>query len=101
MFLERLSGEKKNNLLEIGAGTGIDGKFFKDNGFDVTCIDLSEVMVRFCRDKDLNATVMDLYNLDFPDRQFDAVYALNCLLHVPKHDIRKVFIEISRVLKED
>jgi SAM-dependent methyltransferase len=100
-FLDFLTEEEKRKLLEIGAGTGIDGKFFMDNGFDVTCIDLSQEMVRFCKDKGLRAMVMDFYSLDFPNRHFDAVYALNCLLHVPKQDIHQVFNEINRVLKDN
>ncbi|MEC0373137.1 class I SAM-dependent methyltransferase [Paenibacillus chibensis] len=43
--------------------------------------------------------VMDFYNLDFADRSFDAVYAMNCLLHVPKTQPPGVPRETKRVLK--
>lgn len=98
-FLERLQQEGKTSLLEIGAGPGIDGRFFQDNGLSVTCTDLSSEMVRLCRAKGLDAHVMDFLNLDFPDGRFDAVYALNCLLHVPKATLPDVLQSIRRVLK--
>jgi ubiquinone/menaquinone biosynthesis C-methylase UbiE len=42
---------------------------------------------------------MSFYNLNFPNNHFDSIYALNCLLHVPKKDIKRVLNEIKRVLK--
>ncbi len=77
-------------LLEIGAGTGKDGAFFRDQGLDVVCTDLSPAMVWHCQAKGLMAYAMDFLNLDFPPTSFDAVYALNCLLHVPKRDLPAV-----------
>ncbi|GIP34676.1 hypothetical protein J2TS4_38860 [Paenibacillus sp. J2TS4] len=65
----------------------------------MTCIDLSSEMVRFCKAKGLDAHVMDFYELDFPEGAFDAVYALNCLLHVPNHEMGVVLSGIRRVLK--
>lgn len=56
-------------------------------------------MIKLCRDKGLNARVMSFYNLDFPNYHFDSIWALNCLLHVPKEDMKKVLSEIKRVLK--
>ncbi|MDR9855793.1 8-oxo-dGTP diphosphatase MutT [Paenibacillus sp. VCA1] len=88
-----------HSVLEIGAGPGRDSLFFKKHGFDVTAVDLSEEMVRLCRQKGLSARVMDFYHLEFADRSFDAVYAMNCLLHVPKAQLPGVLTEIKRVLK--
>jgi SAM-dependent methyltransferase len=44
---------------------------------------------------------MDLYDLQFEDAAFDAVHALNCLLHVSKADIGDVLLGIRRVMKPD
>lgn len=100
-FLNLLKQENKRSLLEIGAGAGTDSIYFKNNGIEVRCIDLSHEMIRYCKEKGLAAQVMDFYDLDFDDHSFDAVYALNCLLHVPKADIHRVFEEIKRVLKPE
>ena len=98
-FLDLLRQEQKTTLLEIGAGTGRDSLFFQEQGFQVTCTDLSPAMVEHCRQKGLNAQVMDFRYLDFPAERFDAVYALNCLLHVPNSDLPAVLQQIQRVLK--
>lgn len=98
-FLSHLQGENAASLLEIGAGTGRDSIFFKQQGLDVICGDLSEEMVKLCHDKGLIAQVMDFYDLQFLDQSFDAVYALNCLLHVPKANLASVLKEIHRVMR--
>jgi SAM-dependent methyltransferase len=98
-FLGYLQREGKQRLLEIGAGTGHDSVFFRDQGLDVTCTDLSPAMVARCRAKGLTAHVMDFLHLDFPAESFDAVYALNCLLHVPKADLPAVLARIAALLR--
>ena len=42
---------------------------------------------------------MDFLNLDFPNDHFDAVFGLNCLLHVPKAELPGILQAIWRVLK--
>ncbi len=97
--LSMLRAEEAHVLLEIGAGPGHYGAFFRDNGLDVTCTDLSPEMVRLCRDKGLKAHVMDFLHLDFPAASFDAVFAMNCLLHVPSADLERVLASIRRLLR--
>jgi len=98
-FLSLLQKEGKQKLLEIGAGTGQNGKFFQENGLRVVCTDLSSENVRLCRDKGLTAYAMDFLKLDFPESSFDAAFALNCLLHVPSQDLPQVLLAVHDVLK--
>jgi SAM-dependent methyltransferase len=98
-FLTLLKSERKQSLLEIGAGHGRDSKFFQDNGFQVSCIDLSPEMVKLCQQKGLNARVMDMIDLDFPADSFGAIYSLNGLLHLSKTELPTVLQNIRRVLK--
>jgi SAM-dependent methyltransferase len=98
-FLTLLQSKNKKSLLEIGAGTGKDSKFFQDVGLNATCIDLSPEMIKLCQQKGLSAQVMDMTELDFPPDSFDAVYALNSLLHIPKAEFRIVLGNIKRILK--
>jgi SAM-dependent methyltransferase len=97
-FLSLLQSKGKRTILEIGAGTGRDSKFFQDMGMDVTCIDMSTEMIKFCQQKGLSAHVMDMVHLDFPPNSFDAVYSLNSLLHIPKVEFRIVLENVKRVL---
>ena len=97
-FLLLLQQQHTRTLLELGAGTGRDGQFFQDHGLEVTCIDLSPAMVDLCRQKGLTASVMDFGDLHFPASSFEAVYALNCLLHLPKNELPTVLQLIDTVL---
>ena len=97
-FLSHLRARGLDRLLEIGAGTGRDGRFFADEGREVTCIDLSPAMIQLCRDKELKALVMDVAELSFVDGSVDAVYSFNSLLHLPKAELPAVLREIRRVL---
>lgn len=98
-FFDRLRSEGMHRLLEIGAGTGQDSEFFRNGDLDVIATDLSPAMVDRCRAKGLDARVMDFMNLDFPEESFDAVYAMNCLLHVPNTDLPAVLDTIRALLR--
>lgn len=97
-FLDLLKREQKQSLLEVGAGAGTDSLFFQENGLRVTCTDLSPAMIELCRAKGLEAYVMDFLSLDFPPASFDAIYALNCLLHVPTDDLPRVLEKLRSLL---
>ena len=98
-FLSLLQAEGKRSLLEIGGGPGHFAAFFRAAGLDVVMTDLSPAMVRLAQAKGLDARVMDFLSLDFPPAAFDAVFALNCLLHVPSADLPRVLAAIHRVLR--
>jgi SAM-dependent methyltransferase len=98
-FLRRLRDEGCQRLLELGAGTGQDSVFFAGHGLQVVATDLSPKMVACCREKGLDARVMDLLHLDFPAESFDAIYTLNCLLHVPNADLPAAGEVIASVLR--
>ncbi len=96
-FRERLAPGAR--LLEIGAGTGQDSSYFQQEGFDVVAADLSTAMVERCRAKGIEAHVMDFLHLDFPAGAFDALFAMNCLLHVPNHDLPAVLAVVRSILR--
>jgi SAM-dependent methyltransferase len=100
-FLSLLIEAQKKTLLEIGAGPGRDSQFFQDHGLQTTAIDLSPAMVELCRQKGLTALVMDVGDLQFPPASFDAVYSLNCLLHLPKVEIPAILRQINALLTAD
>jgi SAM-dependent methyltransferase len=98
-FLRRLQDEDLGRLLEIGAGTGQDSAYFISQGLSVQATDLSPEMVARCREKGIDAHVMDFLHLDFPPSSFDAVWAMNCLLHVPNADLPQVLSAIAGLLR--
>lgn len=97
MFRDRLAPGAR--LLEIGAGTGHDGAYLRQEGFAVVATDLSAAMVEHCQAKGIEAHVMDFLHLNFPAGSFDAVFAMNCLLHVPNHDLPAALAAVRAVLR--
>jgi SAM-dependent methyltransferase len=97
-FLDRLRAVEASSLLEIGAGTGHDSRFFADAGLDVTAVDIAPEHVERCRAKGLRAEVRDVLNLGFAPGSFDAVWSMNCLLHVPDKDLPAALRAIHDVL---
>lgn len=98
-FLYYAKKEDKHSLIDVGSGAGQYGKYLKDHGLEVTCVDLSEELVKICREKGLESYVMDFYNLNFEEEKFDLAWSLNTLLHVTKSSFEDVLKNIKRILK--
>lgn len=98
-FLERLLAEGHRSVLDLGAGPGADGRRFREAGVRTVCGDLSVRMARLCRHKGLVALVLDAAALPFADGSFDAVWAMNSLLHVPRRELAGVLGGIRRVMR--
>ncbi|MCA2213014.1 class I SAM-dependent methyltransferase [Jidongwangia harbinensis] len=98
-FLDRLRVAEARSLLEIGAGTGQDAAFFAAAGLRVVALDASPEMVARCRGKGLEAHVRDARRPGFPPASFDAVFTLNCLLHVPNADLPEVLRAVRDVVR--
>ena len=100
-FLRFLKAEGRETLLEIGCGHGQDAQFFQSQGFRVLAVDNTPAMVKLTAEKGVPAQVLDCYNLGEINECFDAVYTMNCLLHIPKRDIDQVLRLISERLNEN
>ena len=98
-FWAWMQGETRLDLIEIGAGVGVTSRWFADRGARVVATDLSPAQVELCRAKQLTAQVADMYDLPFPDDSFDALWAMNCVHHVPNADFDGVLAEMTRVLR--
>ena len=99
-FLRFLKGEGRKTLLEIGCGPGQDAHFFQTHGFRVLAVDNTPTMVELTKEKGVPAHLIDCYNLDKINERFDAVYTMNCLLHIPKQDFDQVLRLIANRLNE-
>ena len=99
-FLKLLKVEERETLLEIGCGHGHDAQFFQSQGLRVLAVDNTPTMVKLTAEKGIPAQVLDCYDLDQINEHFDAVYTMNCLLHIPKQDFNQVLRLISKRLNE-
>ena len=100
-FLKFLKAEGRETLLEIGCGHGQDAQFFQNQGFRVLAVDNTPMMVKLTAEKGIAAQVLDCYDLDEINESFDAVYTMNCLLHIPKRDFDRILRLISGRLNEN
>lgn len=98
-FLKKIKVENKTTLLEIGAGTGRDSRFFINNNLQVTAVDLSDEMTKLCKEKGIEAYTLDFAEIAKLGRKFDAIWAMNCLLHVEKAKLGLVLQGINSVLE--
>ncbi|MBI5066269.1 class I SAM-dependent methyltransferase [Candidatus Woesearchaeota archaeon] len=103
-FIEKFLAllEPNQNVLDIGAGTGeLSHEMGTKHLLKVTAIDLSKKMVKIAKEHypDLNIQLMNITNLKFPPKSFDAVFANYSLIHIPEQDIVKVLKQIHKVLK--
>jgi len=86
LFLKLVKPQKKQQLLEVGCGTGHNLEFFRELGLDVTGVDTSQSMLekaaqrlgpgaRLCRGQ--------ANKLDFADKSFDIVALITVLEFLP------------------
>lgn len=89
----------KGKMLELGCGTGHWTKFFVQNGFELTATDISDAMLKYAQQKELEAEILkaDSENLPFENGSFDVVASITMMEFV--NDQHKVLSEIYRVLK--
>ena len=102
--LERLQTVFQNKalrVLDIGCGAGFLANSLGHAGLEVVGVDLSEESLNVARRHDATGKVeyrrADALNLPFDPAQFDAVFAMDFLEHVPTPE--RVVAEAGRVLK--
>ena len=92
-------------IIEIGVGTGRIAAQVASKGALVIGIDISEGMLKECREKMQGLGLSNVYvaradgaHLPFADSTYSGCLCINVLSHVP--DFRKVLAEIARILVE-
>jgi ubiquinone/menaquinone biosynthesis C-methylase UbiE len=103
-YIQELSLPQNARILEIGCGAGLTAVDLANLGYTIEAVDSVEEMidltrqnaVKFRVEKLIHANVMDLLNLQFPDKTFDLVIALGVAPWLA--DLRMALKEITRVL---
>lgn len=101
-----LAPETKNEkkALDIGCGPGVMVDELLEKGYRINCVDASPEMInltnkKYGSDDRIEASVGNVYKLDFPDNCFDLVTAMGLLEYLD--DQEKAMKEINRVTKKD
>ena len=98
-FENFLKGKK---ILDAGCGSGRDSKYFYDDGYDVTGVDLSEELLKIAKkNSKAKFKVMDFTDLKFKDKTFHGVWCMSSLSDLPQKESIKALKEFYRVLKEN
>jgi len=87
-------------LLDVGCGKGTWLAYLKLNRPDIKAVgvDIEKAYVERCRKKGLEAYVMSIYSLKYPDSSWDTVTCMHVLEHL--QDDRKALFELLRVARE-
>lgn len=100
LFDDYLSGGEK--VLDSGCGNGRYFPTFKDKNVDYYGIDNSERLINIAKNKYPYGRFQlgDVLNIPFPDDNFDRVYNIAVLHHIPSKELRiSALKEAKRVLK--
>lgn len=95
-LMKNLRGKK---ILDVGSGPGNYAIYFKEKGFNVTCLDVSQKMVDKCKEKGLIAIKGDIENPPFNSKTFDGVWACAILQHIKRSEVPITLKAISKILK--
>jgi len=97
-FLSLLSGKK---ILDFGCGSGRDTKYFLEKDYEVTAIDGS---VELCKAASLY-TGIEVKHMLFQELDesaaYDGIWACSSILHLPKSELKEVFLKMSEALVPD
>ncbi|MEM0481003.1 MAG: class I SAM-dependent methyltransferase [Candidatus Aenigmatarchaeota archaeon] len=92
---------EKKIVIDIGCGTGKDGKFLKDNyGVETIGIDLSEEMLKISKKYLPHIIKADMRYLPLRSCIADGIISNSSLVHLKKEDKIKTCKEVYRVLKK-
>jgi SAM-dependent methyltransferase len=95
------NGFTRRYMLDLGCGAGEHAAYFTKRGLGVTCVDISEAMVKRCKGRGLDACVMDIEDLKYDPALFHGIWAVTSLLHVPKSKMPGVTRKLHEILKHD
>ena len=101
---ELLNKNLKNNVLEIGPGTGRILKLFEEELNCRTCaVELSEEMIKWAKVKSPNTIFIEdnILNVKFFENTFDAIFMGAVIYNFPKDDAKKLLLLTYKWIKED
>lgn len=92
---------KNAKILDVACGAGRDVQYFLEEGYNAVGIDLSKGMIEQAKNRVSGGSFiqMDMLDLKFDTEEFDAVWCMNSLLHIPKDIVMNALKNFHKVLK--
>lgn len=93
---------KNSMVLDAGCGTGRDSNYLNEEGCNVIGIDVCDEMLKEAKEfsKNTQFKKMDLLELNFKEKEFDGIWAMASIYHIPKKQIKKVLKDFNKILKQ-
>lgn len=90
----------QGSILDLGCGSGRDAKIFSEKNYEVIGLDFSSGMVKEARKNAPLASIVEGDMRDFDlKRQFDGIWIVTSMLHIPREHISRVFTNAYKHLK--
>lgn len=106
-LLHRWKNQNMTEFLDLGCGLGRHSILFGNNGFKVSCFDISKDAIdktkQWAESENLqfDYTIGDMINLPYANEQFDCILCRNVISHTDTEGLKQVVSQIHRVLKKD
>ncbi len=106
-LINRWLSQGKKDFLDLGCGLGRHTVQFAKAGFNVFGFDLSETSINKTKEYALKANakvdleVGDMLDLPYADNSFDCVYCRNVISHTDTAGMKRIVLELKRVLRKD
>lgn len=96
--------KSRSEILDFGCGTGVLSYEIAKNGHNVTAIDLNLTPVNILKNKinypeSINFIQGDFFSLNFVDKKFDVIIALDVLEHIPLDELPLYLKKFELLLK--
>ena len=106
-LLNRWASFDKKDFLDLGCGLGRHSILFGENGFNVSCFDISDEAIKktkkWAESEDLvfDYKQGDMLSLPYKDNNFDCILCMNVISHTDTEGIKKIISELNRVLRKN
>ena len=97
--------DKNSTILDLGGGAGKLSNYFIQKGFKSICYDFSKNMKKYAQDNfpDVPFILDDILNVKnhFSNNSIEAVTSMYSLFHIPRENIKQLFLDINDLLKDN
>ena len=73
----------------------------RKKAYQPACLDISEAMLKICRQKNLKTIQMNIEKLSLAPNSFDGIWSYTALTTIPKVKVWKIINQLHNILKKD
>ena len=106
-LLNRWTSLNMKEFLDLGCGLGRHSVLFAQNGFNVSCFDISKDAINrtkeWCQSENLKCDykIGDMLKLPYNDNSFECILCRNVISHTDTEGMKIIINELKRVLKQN